>query len=129
MKKTVFSILLLLPIIHCFGQAVNLDNAKKRIQGTWLAQGDSICELLVTADSITTFHFRAGGVSGCSYTINASPCEKLVKFPAATGMYLVEQYKDKTLCCSISELTDISLKIIYPGGYEMTYKLEDLKKH
>jgi len=118
----------LLSLCSCFGQSAALTKAAKQLQGTWLSQGDSICELLITADSITTFRFRANGVSGCSYILSSDPCVKVVKFPAATGVYMAQQCKGQTICCSISELTDSSLKIIYPNGTEMHYRIETGKK-
>jgi hypothetical protein len=127
MKKIVLVLVFLLPFL-CRAQAVSLDVAKSRMHGTWIALGDSICEITITPDSITTFRFRLNGVSRCTYKLYTSPCDKLLKFPAATGVYMVEQYKDKTLCCAIAELTDTHIKIIYPDGTEMRFKQEPPSK-
>ncbi len=99
----------------------NLDNVKKQMQGTWLSRGDSITEMLVTADSITIFRFRLNGVSRCKYSLSTQACDKVIKFPAATGIYILEKYATKTLCCSLAEIQPTSIKIIYPDGTEVEY--------
>jgi len=126
MKKIFLVLALLTPVLCCYGQSFNLKNAQKRIINTWIAQGDSLSELDITADSITIFTFRLNGVFHCTYKIVESPCEKTAKSP--TGMYLVEQYKDKTKCCALAEVTDVSLKVIYPDGTAIKYKPQSLTK-
>jgi hypothetical protein len=126
MKRLAFALILLLPAFHCFGQGANLDDTKKMLQGLWLSKGDSTLELEIREDSLITFRFRLGGVSRCSYKLSQQACEKLVKFPAATGVYMVEKYKDKELCCAFSQLSATLIKIIYPDGHELTYNNEKM---
>jgi hypothetical protein len=130
MKKVAPTLCFTLLVSFGFGQATSVSVVKKQIQGTWLGRGDSISELLVTQDSITTFRFKANGVSRCSYALSSSSCDKVIKFPAATGVYIVEKYKVKTLCCSLAEIKPDTLKIIYPDGNEVLYLNEStfLKK-
>lgn len=130
MKRIICVMGLMAPVFYGFGQATSLNNVKKQIQGTWLGRGDSISELLITADSITTFRFRTNGVSRCSYSLSSSPCDKAIKFPAATGIYIIEKYTAKTLCCSLADIKPESMKIIYPDGNEVVYVNEStfLKK-
>ena len=94
---------------------------KNELNGLWLSRGDSISELQITADSIITFRFKLNGVSGCSYKLVQEPCEKVVKFPAATGVYISEHYKNKDVCCALAQVSTSQLKIIYPDGTEITY--------
>jgi len=109
-----------------YGQAISVNAAKKQLRGTWLSNGDSTCELLITADSITTFRFRLNGVSRCSYSLSSQPCEKVVKFPASTGIYLAEKYNHKTLCYAMAAISSTAIKIIYPNGNEVVYKNESV---
>lgn len=121
MKKAFYTLLFSLSVLFCQAQALSLDEAKKQLKGTWLTHGDSICEMVITADSITTFRFHAGGVSRCSYKLSHDPCDKLIKFPSATGIYLWQNYKNRTICCAIGALTPNSIKVIYANGAELTY--------
>lgn len=121
MKKIACTLSLIISVLYGFSQATTINNVRRLIQGTWLGRGDSISELLITADSVTTFRFRANGISKCSYTLSYSPCDKAVKFPAATGIYIIEKYKSNILCCALASITNDSLKIIYPDGSEMLY--------
>jgi|SRR5581483_3398083 len=121
MKKAFYTLLFLASTLYASAQALSINEVKKQIQGTWLTHGDSICELLITADSITTFRFKAGGVSRCSYKLNTQPCDKAINFPAATGIYISENYKNTTICCSLAELTPKSFRVIYSNGAQITY--------
>lgn len=121
MKKAACLVLFSVFALYCFGQATSLDTAKKQLLGTWLSRGDSISELVIKADSITTFRFRLNGVTRCTYTLSTQPCEKVIKFPANTGIYLIEKYPDATLCCSMAQISSSSIKIIYPNGNEVEY--------
>lgn len=124
MRKVFYILLFTASVIYCQAQALKIDDVKKQIQSTWLTHGDSICELVVTADSITTFRFRQGGVTGCTYKLSTSPCTKVIKFPASTGIYISENYKTETLCCALDELTPTTLSIIYPSGVRVVYTNE-----
>jgi|GEM_PF-2291115 len=128
MKKLFLSLLFSASFTLCFGQSASLSDIKKQLQGTWLAHGDSISEVVITQDSITTFRFRIGGVTRCSYQLASQPCEKLVKFPAATGIYITEKYATKTLCCALAEVKAGSLIIIYPDGTQVAYVNEATMK-
>lgn len=121
MKKAVFLLIFSVFTLYCFGQATNLDTAKKQLQGTWLSRGDSISELLITADSITTFRFKLNGVTRCTYSLSTTPCEKVIKFPANTGIYILEKYPNDTWCCSLAQINSATIKIIYPNGDEVEY--------
>lgn len=125
MKRALCFLLFVIPAICCCGQA-NISDTKKMIQGVWLSRGDSISELSITADSITTFRFRLNGVTACKYDLQQEPCEKIVKFPAATGIYINEHYKNKDVCCAFALISPTVLKIIYPDGVEVTYISEKM---
>ena len=111
-----------------FGKSQNIDlkAIQAELQGIWLSHGDSISELQITTDSITTFRFRANGVSACTYKLMPQPCVKVVKFPASTGVYMAEHYKNKDVCCAFSQLSPTVIKIIYPDGTEVTYVSEKM---
>jgi hypothetical protein len=121
-------ILLLFAMVSLFAKSQNIDlkAVQAELEGVWLSHGDSISELQVTKDSVTTFRFRANGVSACTYTLMQQPCVKLVKFPASTGVYMAEHYKNKDVCCAFSQLSPTVIKIIYPDGTEVTYVSEKM---
>jgi hypothetical protein len=121
MKKALLSLLLSVSLTYGFAQTANLSDVKKQLQGTWLSHGDSISELVIAQDSITIFRFRPGGVTRCSFQLSTQPCEKLVKFPAATGVYITEKYATETFCCALAELKSGSLIIIYADGTQVAY--------
>lgn len=118
-------VLALLPIV-CLAKAQDIKAVQRQMQGIWLSKGDSVCELEISSDSITTFRFKLNGVSACSYTLVKEPCEKLIKFPSATGIYIVEHYSKKEVCCALAEVSPKFLKIIYPNGVEYTYTNEKM---
>lgn len=124
MKKAFYTLIFLTSALLCHAQALKIADVQKQIQGSWLTHGDTICEIVVTADSITTFRFKLGGVSRCSYKLNTEPCAKAMAFPAATGVYLTQLYKNTTVCCALAQLTPTTLKIIYPSGYQLIYTNE-----
>jgi hypothetical protein len=121
MKKALFALLFAASVSHCSAQAMSINEVKKDIKGTWLSRGDSICEMVITDDSITTFRFKAGGVSRCAYKLSTEPCDKTIKFPSAIGVYILEEYKSGKICCSLAKIDPGALKIIYPSGFELLY--------
>ncbi len=109
-------------------QAADLNLKHAELQGLWLSRGDSVCELQITLDSITVFRFKLNGVTRCGYSLTKEPCEKTLKFPSAIGVYLVEHFTGKDICCALSELDANVLKIIYPNGTECTFVNEKSMK-
>ncbi|HXB13856.1 MAG TPA: hypothetical protein VNZ45_17840 [Bacteroidia bacterium] len=107
-------------------QSIDFKAIQTELQGIWLSHGDSISELQFGKDSLTTFRFKANGVSACTYKLMQQPCEKMVKFPASTGVYMAEHYPNRDVCCAFSLLSPTVIKIIYPDGTEVTYVSEKM---
>ncbi len=121
LHKVIFVIGILCFSFFAKGQEQDIKTVHSEIQGFWLSQGDSVRELLITADSITTYRFRLNGVSACGYKLVKEPCEKIVKFPSATGIYISEHYRQRDVCCALSLVSRKILKIIYPDGTEYSF--------
>lgn len=128
-QKTFFTLVFALVTLCAKSQSPDLKAIHDELQGSWLSRGDSVSEIQIKDDSIITFRFRVNGVTRGSYKLLPAPCEKVLKFPAATGVYLSEHYKTGDICCAFAQLSPTVIKIIYPNGTEITYVNEKMMQN
>ncbi len=120
MKKIIFALLLFVPLTYCNAQFNSIDKIKQRMLGKWQNLADSTDRLVITPDNIQVIDSGKVRIT-YTYTFSNEACNNGLKLPAGTGVYLVETYDNKTVCCALGEVGYGTLKITYPGNKQVSY--------
>ncbi|HXB10865.1 MAG TPA: hypothetical protein VNZ45_02680 [Bacteroidia bacterium] len=121
MKRVCFTILLIGFSIYGKAQNPNIDELKQRLMGIWQNVADSNQLLNILQDNIAVIDSNKV-ILTYTYSFNRESCNATEQLPAAAGVYLLETYNGKSVCCAIGELSPTTLKITYPAGKQVTYK-------
>jgi len=122
MKKALYILIFFVTATYCHAQDNSIPMIQQRMIGVWQNNADTNNVLNIMSDYITLID-SGKVVITYNYTFSNESCSTTNILPAATGVYLVEIYNGKTICCALAEVGYKTLKIIYPGGNQVIYTI------
>jgi hypothetical protein len=118
--RTCFLLLFIGSITCSKAQYTSTDDIQQRIIGVWQNVADSNQLLNIMSDYIKVIDSNRV-VLTYTYSFSHESCSTSIRLPAATGVYLIEIYNGKTVCCALGEVGRTTLKITYPEGNQVVY--------
>jgi hypothetical protein len=122
MKRVCFLFLFIASFTCSKAQYTAIDDIQQRIIGVWQNVADSNQVLNIMSDYIKVID-SGRVILTYTYSFSHESCSTANKLPAATGVYLIEIYNGKTVCCALGEVGRTTLKITYPAGNQVSYAI------